>query len=137
MKRSFGKSTPIRILKCPCVDFSSFSMTNENITDLVRVRFNEKIPSIGKKPIRETTYLTFKQKRYNQRNNIAVKKQQTLINNDKKSIFLYNNKEKKQYSGNPFLKNLSLIEENYSNPTKQYRMLKKAKSRLDTTKVST
>tara|TARA_B110000977_G_C11042053_1_gene479233 strand:+ start:1161 stop:1322 length:162 start_codon:yes stop_codon:yes gene_type:complete len=41
-----------------------------------------------------------------------------------------------KYSGNPFLKDMSIIEENFGNPTRQYRMVKKAKSRLDTTKVA-
>jgi hypothetical protein len=41
------------------------------------------------------------------------------------------------YSGNPFLKDMSIIEENYGNPTRQYRMVKKAKSRVDTTRVGT
>ena len=41
------------------------------------------------------------------------------------------------YSGNPFLKDMAIIEENFGNPTRQYRMVKKAKSRLDTTRVAT
>lgn len=88
----------------------------------------KKKPSLSKKPVRETIYLTFKQKRYNQRNNIGEKNV---------SFFNKNENVNKEYSGNPFLKDLSIIEENYGNPTRQYRMLKKAKSRLDTTKVST
>lgn len=31
---------------------------------------------------------------------------------------------------------MSIIEENYGNPTRQYRMVKKAKSRLDTTRIT-
>jgi hypothetical protein len=46
-------------------------------------------------------------------------------------------KKNQSYSGNPFLKNMSIIEENFGNPTRQYRMVKKAKSRLDTTRVAT
>jgi hypothetical protein len=71
--------------------------------------------------------LTFKQKRYNQRNNIG-KKTNMFFDKDL-------NKTQK-YSGNPFLKDMSIIEDNFGNPTRQYRMVKKAKSRLDTTKVS-
>jgi hypothetical protein len=40
------------------------------------------------------------------------------------------------YSGNPFLKDRAIIEENFGNPTRQYRLVKKAKSRLDTTRVA-
>jgi hypothetical protein len=72
-------------------------------------------------------YLTFKQKRYNQRNNIG-KKTQMFFDKDLK--------KQQSYSGNPFLKNMSIIEENFGNPTRQYRLVKKAKSRLDTTRVA-
>jgi len=128
VKRSFGKTTPIRILKCPSIDFSAFQLNENKDQDLIRFRFNDKKPSISKKPIRETVYLTFKQKRYNQRNNISKKNE---------NFFDKETKSNKKYSGNPFLKDLSIIEENYGNPTRQYRMVKKAKSRLDTTKVAT
>jgi len=128
IKRSFGKTTPIRLLKCPSIDFLLFKPNNVEDYSLIKFRFNEKKPSLSKKPVRETVYLTFKQKRYNQRNNIG-KKNESYFNKDEGI--------NKKYSGNPFLKDLSIIEENYGNPTRQYRMLKKAKSRLDTTKVST
>jgi len=126
VKRSSGKSTPIRILKCPNSDFF-FSNTVDNL-DILRFRFNEKKPTIANKPIRQTVYLTFKQKRYNQRNNIG-KKNESFFNNESGKT--------EKYSGNPFLKDLSIIEENFGNPTRQYRMVKKAKSRLDTTRVAT
>lgn len=126
LKRSSGKTTPIRILKCPNSDFYITSTSNSDI-ELFRLRFNEKKPTLASKPVRPTVYLTFKQKRYNQRTNISKKT----------SIFFDKDLNKKQtYSGNPFLKDMSIIEENFGNPTRQYRMLKKAKSRLDTTRVA-
>jgi len=96
--------------------------------ELLRFRFNEQKPTLANKPVRPTIYLTFKQKRYNQRTNIS-KKTQVFFNKDLK--------KNQTYSGNPFLKDASIIEENFGNPTRQYRMVKKAKSRLDTTRVST
>ena len=129
VKRSAGKNTPIRILKCPNSDFFlKPDLTTTNNTELFRFRFNEHKPTIANKPIRPTVYLTFKQKRYNQRTNIG-KKTQMFFDRDLKKT--------QNYSGNPFLKNLSIIEENFGNPTRQYRMVKKAKSRLDTTRVAT
>lgn len=126
LKRSSGKTTPIRILKCSNSDFYITSTSNSDI-ELFRLRFNEKKPTLASKPVRPTVYLTFKQKRYNQRTNISKKT----------SIFFDKDLNKKQtYSGNPFLKDMSIIEENFGNPTRQYRMLKKAKSRLDTTRVA-
>ena len=124
IKRNLGKNTPLRILKQPKNDFFIFDNQNNQI-ELLRFRFNEKIPTTANKPIKPTVYLTFKQKRYNQRNNIG-KKNITFINS--KGVV-------QKYSGNPFLKNISIIEDNFSNPTKQYRMVKKAKTRVDNMRV--
>ncbi len=127
IKRNAGKTTPIRILKQPNTDFF-FINSAANDIELLRLRFNEKKPTLVNKPIRPTLYLTFKQKRYNQRTNISKKT----------TVFFDKDLNKQQtYSGNPFLKDLSIIEENYGNPTRQYRMLKKAKNRVDTTRVGT
>jgi hypothetical protein len=124
IKRSSGKNTPIRLLKQPKSDF--FISDNKNNFELLRFRFNENITTTSPKPIKPTVYLTFKQKRYNQRNIIG-----------KKNISFFDNNVNRggKYSGNPFLKNMSIIEENFSNPTKQYRMVKKAKTRVDNTRV--
>lgn len=129
LKRSSGKNTPLRLLKCPNSDsFFKDSLSSTTDIELLRFRFNEQKSTIANKPARPTIYLTFKQKRYNQRTNIGKKTQ----------IFFDRDLNKNQtYSGNPFLKDASIIEENFGNPTRQYRMVKKAKSRLDTTKVST
>lgn len=125
IKRSAGKTTPIRVLKCPNSDFFFINSDSNNV-ELFRFRFNEKNPTLANKPIRPTLYLTFKQKRYNQRTNIAKKT----------TIFFDKDLNKQQtYSGNPFLKDLSIIEENYGNPTRQYRMVKKARTRVDNIRV--
>ena len=127
IKRNSGKNTPIRVLKCPSTDFFFKSSTDSDIIELFRFRFNEQKTTLANKPVRPTVYLTFKQKRYNQRNNIGKKTQ----------IFFDKDLKKNQtYSGNPFIKNMSIIEENFGNPTRQYRLVKKAKSRLDTTRVA-
>jgi heme/copper-type cytochrome/quinol oxidase subunit 2 len=129
VKRNSGKNTPIRVLKCPNSDFFfKPDLVDSNNVELFRFRFNEQKSTIASKPVRPTVYLTFKQKRYNQRTNIG-KKTQMFYDRDLK--------KNQSYSGNPFLKNMSIIEENFGNPTRQYRMVKKAKSRLDTTRVAT
>lgn len=129
LKRSAGRNTPFRILKCPNTDvfYKDYIHSSSNI-ELLRFRFNEQKSSLANKPIRPTVYLTFKQKRYNQKNNISQKSQMFFDKDLKKT---------QNYSGNPFLKDRSIIEENFSNPTTQYKLVKKAKSRLDTTRVST
>ena len=76
IKRNSGKNTPLRILKYPNSDFffkTSISQLNDNNIELFRFRFNEKNPTISNKPIKPTVYLTFKQKRYNQRTSINKK----------------------------------------------------------------
>jgi hypothetical protein len=103
-------------------------MSDNGNVELLRLRFNDQKSTLAHKPARPTIYLTFKQKRYNQRTNIS-KKTQLFFDKDLK--------KNQTYSGNPFLKDMSIIEENFGNPTRQYRMVKKAKSRLDTTRVAT
>jgi len=127
IKKNSGKNTPLRVLKCPNNDFFFKPTENNSVVELLRFRFNEQKSTLANKPIRSTVYLTFKQKRYNQRNNIS-KKTQTFFNQELK--------QNQIYSGNPFLKNTTIIEENFGNPTRQYRLVKKAKSRLDTTRVA-
>ena len=126
IKRNLGKNTPIRVLKQPKNDFYIHD-NQENYLELLRFRFNEKTPTTANKPIKPTVYLTFKQKRYNQRNVIG-KKNVVFLDKETNKI--------QKYSGNPFLKNSSIIEDNFSNPTRQYRMVKKAKTRVDNTRVS-
>jgi hypothetical protein len=128
VKRSSGKSTPIRVLKCPNTELFFKDSLSKNLNiEILRFRFNEQSATIVDKPIKPTVYLTFKQKRYNQKNSINQKTQMFLSKD-------YNNIQK--YSGNPFLKEASIIEENFGNPTRQYKLVKKAKSRLDTTRVA-
>lgn len=129
IRRSFGKVTPLRILKHPndSLFFKGTSNAEGTDVELFRLRFNDKKSTHSNKPVKPTVYLTFKQKRYNQRANIGKKT----------NIFVDKQTGKQQtYSGNPFLKNAAIIEENFGNPTRQYRLVKKAKSRLDTTKVA-
>ena len=128
LKKNIGKNTPIRVLKYPNNElFMKDSLSQTNDIELLRLRFNEQKSTLVNRPIRLTTYLTFKQKRYNQRTSIG-KKTQAYFNKD-----LGKNQN---YSGNPFLKDLSIIEENFGNPTRQYKLVKKSKSRLDTTRVA-
>ena len=127
VRKNLGRLTPIRLLKKPLVDtFFSKNLDKDDKFELISLRFNTAEASITQKPVKPTVYLTFKQKRYNQRNIIGKKN----------VLFLDNDNKKHSYSGNPFLKDNSIIAENFGNPTRQYRLLKKAKNRLDTTRVA-
>lgn len=115
IRMNFGKVVPLRIIKQPYSDLFFAKSPTKNL-ELFRLRFNSPTSTIANKPIRPTVYLTFKQKRYTLKNNIA---QRELISPSGK------------YSTNPFLKNKNIIEENLNNATKQYRLVKKAKSRAE------
>lgn len=151
VKRSFGKTTPLRIIKNPVVDvFNSKTFKNfSEEADLLRFRFNDFEAKLQQKPVPHTTYLTLKQKRYNVRNTIKpttkVKEKPTMysfidvagdMSTTQKTKSL-SQESRGVYSKNPFLKNLSIIEDNVFDPTRQYRMVKKAKNRLDQTSVNT
>jgi hypothetical protein len=151
VKRSFGKTTPLRIIKNPVVDvFNSKTFKNfSEEADLLRFRFNDFEAKLQQKPVPHTTYLTLKQKRYNVRNTIKpttkVKEKPTMYSfidvagdmSTTQKTKLLPQESRGVYSKNPFLKNLSIIEDNVFDPTRQYRMVKKAKNRLDQTSVNT
>jgi hypothetical protein len=151
VKRSFGKTTPLRVIKNPVVDiFNSKTFKNfSEEADLLRFRFNEFEAKLQHKPVPHTTYLTLKQKRYNVRNKIKPTTRveerpvaYSFVENTNDMSFVQDVKSLKQknssvYSKNPFLKNLSIIEDNVFDPTRQYRMVKKAKNRLDQTSINT
>ena len=138
LRRSYGKKLPITILKTfndlsylkESLIQENISTTSGNILSTKMFKFNynfsNKFSTLGNKPIKDTVYLTFKQKRYNQRVKITSKKQ---------NFFSQKFKTNYVYSGNPFLKNVQIFEENFGIPTKQYRMLKKAKSRSENTRI--
>ena len=121
-RRSFGKVAPLRILKKPINNlyFSKIKDTDLKQFELFRFRFNDNISKTSIKPIRNTVYLTFKQKRY-------------VLRSPSFKDYVGNNKK---YSTNPFLKNTNIIEENYGNGSKQYRFLKKSKNRVEKSKLS-
>jgi nicotinamide-nucleotide amidase len=111
----------------PLIKSYVFGYEKDELADVVGKLLIEQKSTLAGKPVRPTVYLTFKQKRYNQRTSIG-KKTQMFFNKDLNKT--------QSYSGNPFLKDMSIIEENFGNPTRQYRLVKKAKSRLDTTRVA-
>jgi heme/copper-type cytochrome/quinol oxidase subunit 2 len=126
VRRSLGKTLPIRVLKHPNTElfFKDASVQKPDI-NILRFKFNERKTTTLNKPIKNTIHLVFKQKRYNRKKNIALN-QKILDPKDPKN----------KYSGNPFLKEVNIIEENLGNPTKQYKLVKKAKLRSNVTKVA-
>jgi hypothetical protein len=124
----FGKSTPIRVLKHPNNKLPSKNLNLlENSVHLLRFRFNANNATMLDKPIRDTIYLTFKQKRAKLKNNF-ITKERTEVRNKFKNI--------QKYSGNPFLKEASIIEENFGTYQSQYKLVKKAKHRAGVIRVA-
>lgn len=125
-KRKQG-NTPLRLIKYPISNKSEFSVDNE-IIELFRFRFSDNENNVKHKPAPHSTFLTLKQKRYKRR----------------KAIPLRNKFEKLPEGGstkivrlgvNPYLFNNEHIIENFGNPTKQYNLLKKNKTRYENTSL--
>jgi hypothetical protein len=113
IKRSFGKNAPLKIIKYP--------ITNNNIDNLFKLRFNDEESTLKHKNVPNTTYLTLKQKRYKRRKKILLYSK----------VFKNVDGTKDRYSGKLFLKNNSILTDSANEPTRQYRMMKKNKVRND------
>jgi hypothetical protein len=128
IKRTQGVGLPVRLIKYPFgLEFTDryhdVTDTNHSL-DLFRFRFNDGESKISHKVIPHTTYLTLKQKRYKRKKVIPsqVKYYQDAAGNKTKKV---------RYSGKPILFNNSIFEDNISDPTILYRMVKKNKKRSD------
>jgi heme/copper-type cytochrome/quinol oxidase subunit 2 len=99
-------------------------------TDLFRLRFNQSgNNSIKHKVIPHTTYFAIKQKRYKRKKTIptAVKYYKDAAGNKTKKIL---------HTSRPLLLDNSIIVEDFGDPTRQYRMLKKNKTRNEVVPVT-
>lgn len=140
IKKSFGKCTPIRVLKRPITNiFFKETLLEDKDVNLLKFRFHSlaRKSLLGSRPVNDHTYLTFKQKRYNLKKRIMYDEKhffKDAPHNTKNFI----GKGETPYSVNPFLKNKATIEVNLDKEaaTTEYRLIKKSKSRLDTTRVA-
>lgn len=133
LRRGLGNNSPLRLIKYP-VNLTNDSFNNSlnptaEQTTLFRFRFNNSSNTIKHKIIPHTTYLSIKQKRYKRKKNIAPT---TKFYKDG----LGNKTKKVRYSGRPFLLDNSIFVEDYGDPTKQYRMVKKNKVRHEVIPVT-
>jgi len=102
-----GKNIPFRVLKFQNTDLFFKNSLNKNSfykyinIEILRFKFNEKNTTTAYKPMLTTVFLTFKQKRYKIKNSIWENKRIFFNEN-------YGNTQK--HSGNPFLKEASVIE---------------------------
>lgn len=128
VKRTQGVLLPLRIIKYPFGlefnDTDTSRLETNHSLDLFRVRFNDGESKIAHKVIPHTVYLTLKQKRYKRKKVIPsqVKYYQDASGNKTKKV---------RYSGKPILFNNSIFEDNISDPTILYRMVKKNKKRSE------
>jgi hypothetical protein len=125
LKRSNGLHQPIRIIKRP---ISSLDL-NSNNSNIIRFRFNDGLNLSQEKPISNSNYFSFKQKRYTRKK--VIKPVSSLPNTD----LLYNKKPNKDkislYKAKPFLFNNSVIVDNFYDSTTQYKLIKKNKKRSE------
>jgi len=119
LKRSQGTSNPVRIIKLP---------VDDEVNDIIRIRFYEPETTIHQKPTPHTTFLTMKQKRYARKKAIFPR-----------NIYVKDEFGKKQnkikYSGKLALYNNEVFQENYADATKQYRFFRKNKKRSENTSI--
>lgn len=134
VKRSNGPISPLRLIKNPLVTDNFSEVTSDNF-ELFRLRFNDESTSVQHKVLPHTTYLTIKQKRYKRKKAIMDTKKFYHDENEGKT-------KKVKFSYKPLLINNSIFEDvskqgDTYNPTRQYRMLKKNKSRSEVFSVVT
>ena len=127
IKKSQGTNSPIRLIKFPLSNKNNFDFKLE-ILELFKFRYSDPENAIKHKPVPHSTFLTMKQKRYKRRKNIPAR---VKYFKDSKG----NNTKKVRWSANPYLFNNEGIIQNFGNPTKQYNLMKKNKSRYSNTSV--
>jgi hypothetical protein len=93
---------------------------------MFKLRFNDAESQLKHKPVPNTTYLTLKQKRYKRRKKIP------LFTKAFKDV----NGAKSKFAGKLFLKDNSILIDDAGDPTRQYRMMKKNKTRHEAIPVT-
>jgi hypothetical protein len=126
VKRPQGPISPVRIIKYPLnlITDSQDSFYNQDNIELLRFKFNNEEPKVQHKVIPHTVYLTLKQKRYKRKKVIPAR---TIFLKDENGIKIKNLRS----SSKPVLINNSIIKDTLYDPTVQYRMLRKNKTRSD------
>jgi len=127
LKRSQGNNAPIRLVKYPISNKTNFNFS-EDILNLFKFRYSDPENTVKHKPVPHSTFLTMKQKRYKRRKNIPAR---VKYFKDSKG----NNTKKVRWSANPYLFNNESIIQDFNNPTKQYNLMKKNKTRYSNTSV--
>ena len=125
LRRSLGNNAPVRFIKLPINlvnDTYNISNSTESFDEILRIRFNSNENTIKHKSIPYSNFLTIKQKRYKRKKAIplTIKYYKDEFGNKTKKI---------KTSSKPFLLNNSIFIEDFGDPTRQYRLLKKNKLR--------
>lgn len=119
LKRSQGTPNPVRLLKLPIDD---------NINEIISLRFYESESTVHHKPTPHTTFLTMKQKRYARKK--AIFPRTVMVKDD-----LGKKTNKVKFSGKLALLNNESFNDNYADATKQYRFFRKNKKKSENTSV--
>lgn len=126
-RRPQGANAPVRIIKYPISSKADIEKHSDNIK-LFGVRFHDNEPAVHKKPSPHSAFLTLKQERYKRKKKIGPR--QFFI----KDEFGKNTEDVKR-SVKPILMHNKIIEHNYGNPTRQYRLFRKYKIRHEATNI--
>lgn len=123
IKKGSGNKVPLRIIKNLFqIKHNEFNANWNNEIELFRFRFNDNNVNLETKLPNNSIYLTLKQKKYKYQKNIRFKS---------RTITDYDTNKKISKKWSPVLVNNSFFEDNSSNATQQYRMVKKNKMRQE------
>jgi hypothetical protein len=121
IRNSVGKKLPAVLVK---KEITKLNSNNDNF--FFKLRFSDENSSLNHRTSPNASYFTFKQKRYKRRTVIPI------FNKTYKNIDNIN----LTYKGNLNLKNNYSLENDVSNPTRYYRMLRKNRVRSEKMPVS-
>jgi len=119
VKRSYGSTLPLRLVKLPVSSKNDFTNTTE-LVELFRLRFGDNEATVRSKPAPHSTFLIMKQKRYTRKKTINPRYKFVKKDTGKATKIV-------KYSGKPVLLDNQIIVENDLNASKQYNFLKKKK----------
>jgi len=121
VKRSYGSTLPLRLVKLPVSSKNDFTNTTE-LVELFRLRFGDNEATVRSKPAPHSTFLIMKQKRYTRKKTINPRYKFVKKDTGKATKIV-------KYSGKPVLLDNQIIVENDLNASKQYNFFKKKKKK--------
>jgi len=126
-RKSQGANNPARLIKYPLTNKSNFNFDSD-VIELFRFRFNDSEQTAKQKPASHSTFLTLKQKRYKRKKMVLPRNFYVKDDRGDKTKTI-------KYSSYPYLHQNKIILHDFDNATRQYRMIRKNKTRYELTNL--